>query len=79
MARADGTARASARARQWITICVDCPHWVALTPAQHVSYLTRECAAIAQSLKSTATFFLPEDFGALRQWLYVAAREARDR
>jgi hypothetical protein len=54
--------------------CVDCPHWVALTPAQHERYLTAEwCGDPAQFLAHRA-LFLPEDFRALRVWLHEWTR-----
>lgn len=94
--------------------CVDCPHWVALTPIQHEKFLAREWRANpagstgsvrpdspqARQAHSTDSewahstgsgqagsggagaaefeahrgIFLPEDFRALRQWLWARAR-----
>jgi len=54
--------------------CVDCPHWVALTPAQHEKYLAREWRAGAADFAAHRAVFLPEDFRALRQWLHAWAR-----
>ena len=57
--------------------CVDCPHWVALTPVQHVAYLTGEWRGDRAEFTAHRDIFLPEDFRALRRWLYAAARAAR--
>ena len=54
--------------------CVDCPHWVALTPAQHEKYLAREWRAGAADFVAHRDVFLPEDFRALRRWLHARAR-----
>jgi hypothetical protein len=54
--------------------CVDCPHWVALTPEQHEKYLSREWRAGAAEFAAHRAVYLPEDFRALRQWLYARAR-----
>jgi hypothetical protein len=55
--------------------CIDCPHWVALAPAEHRELLAREWrvggpAALAEN----RGIFLPEDFRALRWWLHARAR-----
>ena len=55
--------------------CVDCPHWVALTPDAHVELLTREWKGDARTFAAHRDVFLPEDFRALRRWLYAASRE----
>jgi hypothetical protein len=54
--------------------CVDCPHWVALAPAEHEEFLRREWRAEPGSFTANRTIFLPEDFRLLRQWLHAAAR-----
>jgi hypothetical protein len=74
----DGTCRRQEleRVRHRIsgTHCVDCPHWVALEPAQHERYLAREWHGDLGVLASHREIFLPEDFRALRRWLHAAAR-----
>lgn len=57
------------------THCVDCPHWVAMTPVQHERFLARNWRAGADTFFAHRDVFLPEDFRALRQWLYAAARK----
>ena len=59
------------------THCVDCPHWVALAPAQHAAYLRAEWRGDPAVLDAHQSIFLPEDFRALRRWLHAAAREDR--
>jgi hypothetical protein len=57
--------------------CVDCPHWVALTPEQHFKYLVREwLPAGAGGLAAHRDVFLPEDFRALRRFLQAWARRS---
>lgn len=57
------------------THCVDCPHWVALTPEQHEAMLAREWrVGGAEKLTENLDVFLPEDFRALRRWLHARAR-----
>ena len=57
--------------------CVDCPHWVALTPEQHFKYLAREWRpAGAGELAAHRDVFLPEDFRALRRFLQACARRS---
>lgn len=57
--------------------CVDCPHWVALTPEQHFNYLAREwLPAGAGELTAHRDVFLPEDFRALRRFLHAWARRS---
>jgi hypothetical protein len=57
------------------THCVDCPHWVALSPEQHGEMLAREWrVGSAAQLTENRGVFLPEDFRALRRWLYARAR-----
>ena len=76
----DGSCRrqelARARVRASGSHCVDCPHWVALTPAQHAKYLAREWRGGAEQFFAHQSVFLPEDFRALRLFLYHAARES---
>lgn len=77
----DGTCRRQQLARTQLRIsgahCVDCPHWVALSPAQHEKYL-RRCWRPEGWADLTAhqDVFLPEDFRALRVFLYQQARAA---
>ena len=58
------------------THCVDCPHWVALTPDAHVEFLRREWHGHPEVFANHRDLFLPEDFRALRRWLYAVARRA---
>ena len=53
---------------------VDCPHFVALAPAEHEPMLAREWRAGAAELARNGGVFLPEDFRALRRWLHARAR-----
>ena len=75
---ADGACRrqelARVRGRVSGAHCVDCPHWVALTPAQHKKFLSREWRAGAENFAANRDVFLPEDFRALRQWLHARVR-----
>lgn len=57
------------------THCIDCPHWVALEPERHAAMLAHAWCAAAEELAAHHDVFLPEDFRALRRWLYRAARE----
>ena len=74
----DGTCRrqelARVRSRVSGSHCVDCPHWVALTTAQHVAYLKCEWRGAVQEFTDHQAVFLPEDFRALRRWLHARAR-----
>lgn len=55
--------------------CVDCPHWVALTPEQHARYLTRTWRTPgAADFLAHREVFLPEDFRAFRRFLHGLAR-----
>jgi hypothetical protein len=56
------------------THCVDCPHWTALTPAQHERYVARFWRAGEPELRAHRAVYLPEDFRELRRWLHAAAR-----
>ncbi|MEO6244088.1 MAG: hypothetical protein ABIQ12_01525 [Opitutaceae bacterium] len=75
---ADGTCRrqelARAIGRMSGAHCVDCPHWVALAPAEHRDFLLREWRGDCTVLAEHRGVFLPEDFRALRHWLHAAAR-----
>ncbi|MDB6093665.1 MAG: hypothetical protein JWM32_1227 [Verrucomicrobia bacterium] len=75
----DGTCRRQELARTRGRIsgahCVDCPHWVALSPAQHWKYLSREWQpARKDELDAGREVFLPEDFRSLRIFLHQQAR-----
>ena len=75
----DGTCRrqelARARGRVSGAHCVDCPHWVALTPEQHGRLLARAWQpAGAAELAAHRDVFLPEDFRALQRYLHALAR-----
>jgi hypothetical protein len=56
--------------------CVDCPHWVGLSPENHVEYLRREWCGAPEVFERHRAIFLPEDFRSLRQWLRAASRRA---
>lgn len=56
------------------THCVDCPHWVALEPEAHRERLSREWLQGPEAFARDRELFLPEDFRALRRWLWRAAR-----
>lgn len=74
----DGTCRrqelARVRGRVSGTHCVDCPHWVALGPEEHAAMLAAEWKAGPSDFEAHREMFLPEDFRALRRWLYATAR-----
>ena len=85
----DGSCRrqevARARLRASGSHCVDCPHWVALSPDQHVRYLARNWRPVAgsgtegaptgaENFLANREIFLPEDFRALRRFLHSLAR-----
>ena len=57
--------------------CVDCPHWVALSPAVHGAMLARAWKGDPAELAAQRSLFLPEDFRAFRVWLHAAARPAQ--
>ena len=57
--------------------CVDCPHWVAMSPARHGKFLAREWRDGAAEFAAHRGVFLPEDFRALRRWLHARARAGR--
>jgi len=54
--------------------CVDCPHWVALGAAQHEALLTEAWHGDRAHFKLNRALFIPEDFRALRRWLWNQAR-----
>lgn len=54
--------------------CVDCPHWVALSPAAHAALLAGEWRGDATAFAAHREIFLPEDFRAFRVWLHAEAR-----
>jgi hypothetical protein len=75
----DGTCRRQELARALKRVsgahCVDCPHWVALTPEQHGRFLARAWQpAGAADFAAHRDVFLPEDFRALRRFLHALAR-----
>ena len=57
--------------------CVDCPHWVALSPAAHGALLAGAWRGDAAELAAQRSLFLPEDFRAFRVWLHAAARQTQ--
>jgi hypothetical protein len=57
--------------------CVDCPYWVALRPEQHAALLAQEwVAGGVGEFAAHVEIFLPEDFRALRVFLWRRARSA---
>lgn len=74
---ADGACRRQqlerARLRTSGAHCVDCPHWVALAPVEHVALL-EDAWFVPGGFAPHRGIFLPEDFRALRTWLWRAAR-----
>lgn len=74
----DGTCRRQERSRVLSRVggahCVDCPHWVALSPDQHRALLEREWRGDRAELAAHRSEFLPEDFRQLRRWLHATAR-----
>lgn len=77
----DGSCRrqelARVRGRISGTHCVDCPHWVSFSPESHADYLAAEWRSVPELLVEHRAVFLPEDFRALRRWLYSAARRPK--
>ena len=58
--------------------CVDCPHWVGLTPEAHEKFLTSAWRAEgAGEWAGNRGVFLPEDFRTLRRWLHARMRLSR--
>jgi hypothetical protein len=78
----DGACRRQelARVRKRVsgTHCVDCPHWVAFERAEHEAFLQQHWRADRREFVAHRDVFLPEDFRALRRWLYRQARERRE-
>lgn len=76
----DGTCRRQelVRARERLSgsHCVDCPHWVALDAGHHERFLAAAWCTGPQEFVRNRDIFLPEDFRALRQWLWSEARRA---
>lgn len=77
----DGTCRrqqlARVRTRVSGTHCIDCPHWTALAPGEHVKFLEGEWQPAGRSqLAANVGIFLPEDFRKLRHLLYAKARRS---
>lgn len=74
----DGTCRRQelARARKRVsgTHCVDCPHWIALGPAEHEQFLGERWRGERREFAAHRGVFLPEDFRAFRRWLHAQAR-----
>lgn len=58
------------------THCVDCPYWVSLDPAPHAALLEAAWCGDPAEFHTHRSVYLPEDFRALRRWLYAAARRA---
>jgi hypothetical protein len=75
----DGTCRRQELGRARLRVsgahCVDCPHWVALTPEQHGRYLARTWRPEgAAEFAAHRGVFLPEDYRAFRRFLHALAR-----
>jgi hypothetical protein len=75
----DGTCRRQQLARVRVRVsgahCIDCPHWVALTPEAHARFLREEWLPEGRpALAEYQSIFLPEDFRALRRLLYAHTR-----
>ena len=75
----DGTCRRQelnrVRGRLSGTHCVDCPYWVALRPDQHVTLLAKAwVSGCPEELAGNREVFLPEDFRALRVFLWRQIR-----
>ena len=75
----DGSCRRQELARAKLRVsgvhCVDCPHWVALTPEQHGRFLARAWRREgAAEFAAHRDVYLPEDFRALRRFLHALAR-----
>lgn len=70
---------ASVRGRVSGTPCIDCPYTVTLERAQHRDLLRRHWVAThAVPFDDAASCFLPDDFRAFRQFLWMRARFAAD-
>lgn len=59
--------------------CVDCPHWVGLDGAAHRDLLAGSWRGDGAEWGQYHSVFLPEDFRALRRWLYAYARDPASR
>lgn len=59
--------------------CIDCPHWVALAGDEHERFLAEAWWADAQEFYRHRDVYLPEDFRALRRWLWREARRGGPR
>lgn len=74
----DGNCRRQelARVRERLsgTHCVDCPHWVGMTAGEHEQFLGRAWCRDSGEFFRHRDLFLPEDFRALRRWLWREAR-----
>ena len=75
----DGSCRrqqlARVRSRVSGAHCIDCPHWVALTPDEHRRFLMDEWQPAGRpTFVEHQGIFLPEDFRALRRLLYAHTR-----
>jgi len=57
--------------------CVDCPHWVGLSPEAHRALLAGAWKGDPAEFATQRSVFLPEDFRAFRVWLHAAARQAQ--
>lgn len=56
--------------------CVDCPYWVTLGTSDHEAFLVAAWHAGPDAFQANRAVFLPEDFRALRRWLWQHARAA---
>jgi len=56
--------------------CVDCPHWIALSPVEHETLLVGAWRGDPAEFAAQRRVFLPEDFRAFRVWRHAAARRA---
>jgi hypothetical protein len=78
---ADGSCRrqelARVRDRLSGSHCVDCPHWVGLPPDRHEEFLASAWCGDREEFRHNRETFLPEDFRALRRWLWREARRGR--
>jgi hypothetical protein len=75
----DGTCRRQqlerVRARVSGTHCIDCPHWTALTPQEHLRFLEQSWQPAGRAdFAANVGIFLPEDFRELRRLLYAETR-----
>ena len=68
---------ARVRGRMSGSHCVDCPYWVALDGGAHRDLLLAGWQGDRRAFADGAESYLPDDFRALRRWLYVRARQPR--